>query len=140
MVAGTIADNIRLGDSEASDDQVRAAAEVAGLADVDLSQRLSDGGAGVSAGQRRRIGLARVLLREAPVVLLDEPSAALDEATEAVVVDAVSRLRDQGRVVVVVAHRPALLRLADDTVHLQAPDPDEAVPSEPVVSLPGLGR
>ena len=140
MVAGTIADNIRLGDGAASDNQVRASAAVAGLADVDLSQRLSDGGAGVSAGQRRRIGLARVLLREAPVVLLDEPSAALDEATEAVVVDAVSRLRDQGRVVVVVAHRPALLRLADDTVHLQAPDPDEAIPNEPIVSLPGLDR
>lgn len=140
MVAGTIADNIRLGDGAASDDQVRAAVAVAGLANVDLSQPISDGGAGVSAGQRRRIGLARVLLREAPVVLLDEPSAALDEATESVVVDAVSRLRDQGRVVVVVAHRPALLRLADDTVYLQAPDPDEAIPTEPIVSLPGLGR
>ena len=141
MMAGTVADNIRLGRPEASDDEVAAAADAAGLpADV-LTQAVTEGGAGVSAGQRRRVGLARVLVRRAPIVLLDEPSAALDEDTEALVVDAVSQLRAQGRTVIVVAHRPALLQIADDTIHLQAPDPDTLVEVHAdTVSLPGLGR
>ncbi len=141
MMAGTVADNIRIGRPEASDDEVAAAAAAAGLpADV-LTQPVTEGGAGVSAGQRRRIGLARVLVRTAPIVLLDEPSAALDEDTEAIVVDAVAQLRALGRTVVVVAHRPALLQIADDTIHLQAPDPDTLVEVHAdTVSLPGLGR
>lgn len=141
MMAGTVADNIRLGRPEASDGEVAAAADAAGLpADV-LTQAVTEGGAGVSAGQRRRVGLARVLVRRAPIVLLDEPSAALDEDTEALVVDAVSQLRAQGRTVIVVAHRPALLQIADDTIHLQAPDPDTLVEVHAdTVSLPGLGR
>ena len=141
MLAGTVADNIRLGRPDADDAEVREAAHAAGLTDDGfLEQKLSDGGAGVSAGQRRRIGLARILVRDSPVILLDEPSAALDEDTEALVVAAVQRLRDAGRTVVVVAHRPALLDVADTVVTL-APDPDDLITSETDdVSLPGLGR
>ena len=94
-------------------------ARQAGLAPDVLQQGLSDTGAGVSAGQRRRIGLARVLLRSKPLVLLDEPSASLDSHTEQVVADVITKLRAEGRTVVMVAHRPALVTLADQIVHLE---------------------
>ena len=94
----------------------------------------------MSAGQRRRIGLARILVRDAPVVLLDGPSAALDEDTEALVVAAVRRLRAAGRTVVVVAHRPALLEVADTVVTLAPRTPTISSPPNLTTSLPGLGR
>lgn len=141
LMAGTVADNIRLGRPEASAEELHSAVAAAGLTDAVLDQEVTDGGAGVSAGQRRRIGLARVLLRDAPIVLLDEPSAALDEATEEVIVAAVAGLRDAGRTVVVVAHRPALLEVADEVITLAAPDPESLLPlSDEQVPLPGLSR
>lgn len=141
MVAGTVADNIALGRSGASATDIARAAERAGLAEPGvLTQHVIDGGGGVSAGQRRRIGMARVILRAAPIVLLDEPSAALDEATESLVVTAVNELRTQGHTVIVVAHRPALLEIADQTITLRAPDPDALIPADPTLVLPGLSR
>lgn len=140
MVAGDVADNIRLGRPDASRDDVEQAAQDAGLDRGLLDQPVAEGGAGVSAGQRRRVGLARVLLRNSPVILLDEPSAALDEGTEGLVVEAVRRLRDRGRTVVVVAHRPALLEVADTVIPLHAPDPDLVTEQTVEVALPGLGR
>ena len=70
-----------------------------------------------SAGERQRVALARAFLRDAPLLLLDEPTANLDRASEDVLVDRIAG-RCQGRMVVVVAHRPALLRLADRVVDL----------------------
>ena len=72
---------------------------------------------GLSAGERRRVALARAFLRDAPMLLLDEPTASLDAVTEADVVEAVRRLA-VGRTVLLVAHRPALLRIADRVVQL----------------------
>jgi ABC-type multidrug transport system fused ATPase/permease subunit len=77
-----------------------------------LQTVLGDWGAGLSAGERQRIALARAFLRDAPLLLLDEPTANLDGQTEAEVLQAVRRL-SHGRTVVLVAHRPALLALAD---------------------------
>jgi len=88
----------------------------AGLADLDPGTTVGEGGSGVSAGQRRRIAVARALLRDAPIVLLDEPTAALDPATEQTVLATLRQLRDAGRTVVVVAHRQALVDAADDVV------------------------
>jgi ABC-type multidrug transport system fused ATPase/permease subunit len=68
-------------------------------------------------GERQRIALARAFLRNAPLLLLDEPTASLDGDTEAAVIDAVRNLT-RGRTVVLVAHRPALLSLADRVVEL----------------------
>ena len=78
---------------------------------------LGDDGAGLSAGERQRVALARAFLRDAPLLLLDEPTANLDGQTEESVLDAVRRLM-VGRTVLIVAHRPSLLALADRVVDL----------------------
>jgi ATP-binding cassette, subfamily C, bacterial CydCD len=122
VVAGTVADNVRLGAPHASNDEVARALTRAGdlLAELPFSAatRVGEGGAGLSVGQVRRLALARALVCERPVLLLDEPTAGLDQATEARVVRTLVRRRP-GQTVVVVTHRPALLAAADRIVTLQ---------------------
>ncbi|MFF4577902.1 thiol reductant ABC exporter subunit CydD [Streptomyces sp. NPDC001389] len=119
--AGTIAENVRLARPGADDDAVEAALRDAGAWEfVSALPRgtrtlLGEGGTGLSAGQRQRLALARAFLADRPVLLLDEPTAALDGETEAAVVDAVRRLA-VGRTVLLVVHRPALLAVADRVV------------------------
>ncbi|WP_079150954.1 thiol reductant ABC exporter subunit CydD [Streptomyces sparsogenes] len=126
LFAGTIADNVRLARPDAHDAAVRAALRDAGaLGFVDAlphgaGTRLGEMGAGLSAGQRQRIALARAFLADRPVLLLDEPTAGLDGETEAAVVEAVRRLAE-GRTVLLVVHRPALLAVADRVVRLPGP-------------------
>jgi thiol reductant ABC exporter CydD subunit len=119
----SIADNVRLGRREASSDEVWGALADAGLADVvaDLPAGpdtiLGDRGAGLSAGERQRLALARAFLRDAPLLLLDEPTASLDGHTEREIVQSIRRLA-RDRTVVLVAHRPALVAMADRVVSL----------------------
>ncbi|MFD7973057.1 thiol reductant ABC exporter subunit CydD [Streptomyces clavifer] len=125
LFAGTIAENVRLARPDADDDAVMAALReagaydfVAGLADGPRTL-LGEDGAGLSAGQRQRLALARAFLADRPLLLLDEPTASLDGETEAGIVDAVRRLA-VGRTVLLVVHRPALLSVADRVVTLEA--------------------
>ena len=97
-----------------------AAADLAGTVaelPAGLETVLGERGHGLSSGQRRRVALARAWLRDAPVVLLDEPTAGLDTATEAAVCAAARRLL-AGRTALLVAHRPAMLELADRVIRL----------------------
>jgi ATP-binding cassette, subfamily C, bacterial CydD len=131
VVPGTLAENVLLtgSDAQTAADAVAVdravldeAAAAAGLTDVVAAlpggwdTRVGHGGAGLSAGQRQRLGLARALVRQARLVVLDEPTAHLDTETEQCVHATIGRLRAQGRSVVLVAHRPALLALADRVV------------------------
>jgi ABC-type transport system involved in cytochrome bd biosynthesis fused ATPase/permease subunit len=123
IFATTISENVRLGREGAALDQVQQAVADAGLSKLvkrsprGLDTPLGEGGAGLSAGERQRVALARAFLRDAPLLLLDEPTANLDGRTESEIVEAVGRLA-RGRTVVMVAHRPALLALADRVVDL----------------------
>ena len=123
LLRATLADNIRLGDPGASEAAVRRAAALAG-ADVvaaalpgGYATVLGDGGRAVSLGERRRIGLARALLRDAPLLVLDEPTADLDAASVATVAAAVRDLSGS-RTVLAIAHRPELVAHADRIVRL----------------------
>jgi ATP-binding cassette subfamily B protein/subfamily B ATP-binding cassette protein MsbA len=124
LFSGTLADNLRYGRPEATDEEVARVAEAALV--TEFTDRLPDGlnttvaagGIGLSGGQRQRVGIARALLVNAPVVLLDEPTAGLDIHAEQLVVQALTRLVD-GRTVIMTTHQPALTQLATRTVHLR---------------------
>ncbi|MFC9589211.1 thiol reductant ABC exporter subunit CydD [Streptomyces sp. NPDC056944] len=125
LFAGTVAENVRLARPDATDEAVRNALRDAGADGFvgglpqGLDTVLGEDGAGLSAGQRQRLALARAFLADRPLLLLDEPTAALDGETEAGIVEAVRRLA-AGRTVLLVVHRPALLAVADRVVALGA--------------------
>ncbi|WP_280463724.1 ABC transporter ATP-binding protein [Nocardia carnea] len=120
---GTIEQNIRLGRPDATDAQVRAAASAAQLDEViarlpnGRHTNVGEGGALLSGGERQRVSIARALLKDAPIVLLDEVSSALDPVNEAAVHEGIERLM-AGRTVVLVAHRLPTVQRADRVVFL----------------------
>ncbi|MFD7864046.1 thiol reductant ABC exporter subunit CydD [Streptomyces sp. NPDC059783] len=144
LFAGTLADNVRLARPDADDDAVAAALRDAGA--EDFVARLPEGtrtllgedGAGLSAGQRQRLALARAFLADRPLLLLDEPTASLDGETEAGIVEAVRRLA-VGRTVLLVVHRPALLAVADRVVTLEPARTAAAPPPPHPAATTGTG-
>jgi ABC-type multidrug transport system fused ATPase/permease subunit len=129
LVRGSIADNIRLGRADASDAELESAARLAGADRIAPYDTLvGEGGRPLSAGELQRIALARSFLRDAPLVILDEPTANLDAESAAVVAEAVERLCEH-RTVLLIAHRPELAARADRIVRLEQGRVLEGVPA-----------
>ena len=132
IVPGTVRANVLGDDATDVDERARAAARDTGFDEV-LDQlpggwdaRLGQGGVGLSLGQRQRLALTRALLGTHQLVVLDEPTAHLDARAEEHVLTAVDRLRAQGRTVLVIAHREALIARADDVVTVRSRSVDES--------------
>ena len=139
LLSGTVADNVRLGYPHATDAAVVDALRRAGAGDLPADQSVGDDAEGVSAGERRRIAVARALLRvtlgRAKLLVLDEPTAGLDADTEA---GLLHTLRELGVAALVVSHRPAVLAEADRVVRIEParsplPTPVPVVPADPVL-------
>ncbi len=115
LFSGSIADNIRYGRLDASDEEIVAAARAAHV--HEFVQRLPHGyetqvaeaGATLSGGERQRLGIARAILKNAPILILDEPTSSLDAISEQIVFDALRRLRHE-RTTIVIAHRLSTIR------------------------------
>lgn len=115
--SGTVAENLRMGRWNASEAELRAACEAAVAWDfvaelpAGLDTRLGEGGMTLSAGQKVRLAIARALLREAPVLLLDEPTAALDRDTAEALIDSLGHFLVD-RTAIIISHQTPVLRLA----------------------------
>jgi len=123
IVHDSAAANIALGRPDTTQDDIEAAARAAGAHEIicelaaGYDTVLGGGGRGLSTGQRQRIGLARALLRDTPLLVLDEPTAHLDPASEQHVLSTIDALRGS-RTIVVITHSPVLLTVADRELHL----------------------
>ena len=121
LFRGTIRDNIAFGRPDASLAEIIAAAKVANAHDFISAMPLGydtlvgDRGSTLSGGQRQRIGIARVVVRNSPILLLDEPTAALDSESEKLVIEALERVAE-GKTVIAIAHRLSTIRNADKIV------------------------
>ena len=124
MLDGTIADNVRLGFPDATDDQVRRVLDAAGASNLDLDRNVGEEGEGLSVGERRRVGIARALARieiaGARLLILDEPTAGLDTDTEAQVL---LSLKESGATALVVSHREAVWLAATRVIEISTPTP-----------------
>lgn len=124
LFSRTIAENIAIGRPGASPAEIENAARDAGALDFILRKEngfetvLGERGQGLSGGERQRVAIARALLKDAPLLILDEATAALDAATEVRIQEALDRLR-QGRTTLVIAHRLATVRSADNIILLE---------------------
>jgi ATP-binding cassette, subfamily B, bacterial len=118
LFAGTIADNLRYGRLDASDAEVQEAARMAHAHDFvsrlpkGYDTPVAEAGGGLSGGERQRLNIARAVLKNAPILILDEPTSSLDAISEEIVFSALKSLR-QGRTTIVIAHRLSTVRDAD---------------------------
>lgn len=124
IFSGTLADNVRIGRADATDEEVERALRDALLGPLvdghaeGINQPVAERGATMSGGQRQRLAVARALLRNPRIVLLDEPTTGLDEESTRDVVEALKHL-GQGRTVLVVTHDPSLLNDVDRVIELR---------------------
>jgi ATP-binding cassette subfamily B protein len=139
----TLRANLLLGDPQASEDELNAAIRAARLDELiaalpdGLDTRIGEGGRTLSGGERQRVAVARALLKDAPILLLDEASSAMDPLNERAIQQAISALED-GRTVVVVAHRLRSIAGADQILVMEAGRVVERGRHEELLALGGL--
>jgi ABC-type multidrug transport system fused ATPase/permease subunit len=118
LFGGTIADNLRYGRLDATDAEIEEAARAAHAHEFIMrlpkgyATPIAEAGGSLSGGERQRLSIARALLKRAPILILDEPTSSLDAISEAMVFDALRRLRE-GRTTLVIAHRLSTIRDAN---------------------------
>jgi ATP-binding cassette subfamily B protein/subfamily B ATP-binding cassette protein MsbA len=145
LFAGTIADNIRYGRLDATQEEIEEAARQANAHDFVMAlpekydTLIGERGAQVSGGERQRISVARAFLKDAPILLLDEPTSSIDSKTEAVILDALDRLM-AGRTTFMAAHRLSTIRHADLIVVLNRGEVVEQGPHDELIVRNGLYR
>ncbi|AMS13798.1 hypothetical protein A3218_05615 [Pseudomonas chlororaphis] len=124
LISGTLRDNLTFGMPHVADELVLAAAELSGLASVlasrpeGLDLRISEGGEGLSGGQKQLVSLTRVLLAKPQLWLLDEPTASMDDASEERCIRALQGAIQTGQTLILVTHKLALLELVDRIIVL----------------------
>lgn len=124
LFQGSIAANIGVGRTDASPEQILQAAEQAGVLEIaarlpqGLDTQVGEGGARLSGGERQRIAIARALLKDAPILLIDEATASLDAENQAVIAQTLARLRGK-RTLIVIAHQLSTVEMADQIVVLE---------------------
>lgn len=124
LFQGSIADNIRLGKPDASLAEVMDAAQQAGVAEIiarlpqGIDTPVGEGGTRLSGGERQRIAIARALIKDAPILLVDEATAALDAENQAAIAQVLANLRGR-RTVVVIAHQLSTVAMADQIIVLE---------------------
>ncbi len=139
----SIADNICYGRMEATQDEMVEAARAANAHDFILAQPegygtvLGERGSGISGGERQRISIARAFLKDAPILILDEPTSSIDSRTEGVILDALERLMI-GRTTILIAHRMATIRSANKILVMDHGQIIEAGRHEDLVHAGGL--
>ncbi len=140
---GSVRENIRFSKPEASDAEIEAAARAANAHDfiVALPQGygtlVGERGVKLSGGQKQRLSIARALLKDAPILILDEATSAVDAATEHAIQEALTRLR-QGRTCIVIAHRLSTIRSADQILVLEGGQIVERGTHQEIVAGRGL--
>ena len=145
LFSGTIAENIRYGRLEATREEIIESAKAANA--HDFIMRLPQGydtvlgerGAAVSGGERQRISVARAFLKDAPILILDEPTSSVDSKTEAIILEALERLMI-GRTTFMIAHRLSTLHNADQILVLNNGELVEQGTQEELIELGGLYR
>ncbi|MFI6503355.1 ABC transporter ATP-binding protein [Nonomuraea typhae] len=142
LFEGTVEENVRLGRPDATAEEVRAAGRAARVDEIverlpgGWQARVGEGGATLSGGERQRVSIARALLKDAPIVLLDEATAALDPENEAALMDALSALA-RDRTLLVIAHRLQTVARADQIVVLDGGRVAESGTHERLLELGG---
>jgi subfamily B ATP-binding cassette protein MsbA len=143
LFRGTVFENIAFGRPEATREEVIAAAKLANADDFisampnGYDTMVGERGSTLSGGQRQRIGIARVMVRNSPILLLDEPTAALDSESEKLVIEALERLM-KGRTVIMIAHRLSTIRDADQIIVLSGGVVAESGNHDGLIALNGI--
>jgi ABC-type multidrug transport system fused ATPase/permease subunit len=145
LFTGTIKDNIRYGRLDATDEEVREAARAANAHEFisglpkRYATRLGERGTQISGGERQRLSVARAFLKDAPVLLLDEPTSSIDSRTEREILNALRRLMD-GRTTFMVAHRLSTIRDADLILVMNHGEIVQAGSHHDLIGVPGQYR